>query len=120
VGINCTRIDRYPSILSSITSRFHRNSPPEEEEEGGKGPVPLTLVVYPNGGTLGDTFDHLTLRWKTDGGSRPDGRNISWEEEVAEVVQKCRDEWKDVIVGGCCQVYPPQIKRLRKKVNEVL
>lgn len=118
LGINCTRVDQYPSILSSITSRFHRGSPSEEEE--GKGPVPLTLVIYPNGGRFGDTFDHLTYRWTNDGGPRPDSRNITWEEEVVEVVQKCRDEWKDVIVGGCCRVYPPQIKRLREKVNEAL
>jgi homocysteine S-methyltransferase len=118
-GINCTRVDQYPSILSSITStRFHSRSPPGD---GGKGPaVPLTLVVYPNGGRLGDTFDHLTYRWKPEGGPRPDGGNISWEEEVVEVVQKCRGEWKDVIVGGCCRVYPPQIKTLREKVNERL
>ena len=116
LGINCTRIDQYPSILSSITSRFHPKSPSEE----GKAPVSLTLVVYPNGGRFGDTFDYPTHRWTNDGGPRPDGRNITWEEEVAEVVQKCRNEWKDVIVGGCCRVYPPQIKRLREKVNEAL
>lgn len=121
LGINCTRVDRYPSILSSIASRSHPKSPSEKEgEEGGKDPVPLTLVVYPNGGRLGDTFDHISYRWTTDGGPRPDGRNITWEEEVAEVVQRCRNEWKDVIVGGCCRVYPPQIKRLREKVNEGL
>ena len=111
LGINCTRIDRYPSILSSIVSRSHSKS---------KGPVPLTLVVYPNGGRLGDTFDHITYRWKTDGGPRPDGKNITWEEEVAEVVQKCRNKWKDIIVGGCCRVYPPRIQTLREKVNEAL
>ena len=116
-GVNCTRVDRYPSILSSITSRFHSKY---QSGEGGKAPTPLTLVVYPNGGRLGDTFDHLAYRWENDGGPRPDGRNITWEEEVAEVVEKCRDEWKDVIVGGCCRVYPPQIKALREKVNETL
>ena len=107
LGLNCTRIDRYPSILSSIAS-------------GGSEPVPLTLAVYPNGGRAGDTFDPLTHRWKNGGRPRPDGRNITWEEEVVEVVQKCRGKWKDVVVGGCCRVYPPQIKALREKVDEML
>ena len=111
LGLNCTRIDQYPSILSSVLSR-------SKLEE--KVTVPLTLVVYPNGGRFGDTFDLLTHRWENDGGPRPDGRNVTWEEEVVEVVQKCRDAWKDVIVGGCCRVYPPQIKALIEKVNEAL
>ena len=106
LGLNCTRIDQYSPILSSLTK--------------GKAPVPLTLIVYPNGGRLGDTFDHLTHRWENDGGPRPDGRNVTWEEEVVEVVQRCRGEWRDIIVGGCCRVYPPQIKTLREKVNEAL
>jgi homocysteine S-methyltransferase len=110
-GLNCTRIDQYPSILSSILSSFKPAS-------GGK--IPLTLVVYPNGGRFGDAFNLLTHRWENDGGPRPDGRNITWEEEVVEVVQKCQDQWMDVIVGGCCRVYPTQIERLRKKVNERL
>ena len=38
----------------SITSRSHPKSPSEE----GKAPVPLTLVVYPNGGRFGDTFGY--------------------------------------------------------------
>ena len=114
LGINCTRIDQYPSIISSIISNS-KYAPGVEII-----PVPLTLVVYPNGGRIGDTFDLFTHRWKNDGGPRPDGRNVTWEEEVAEVVQKCRDEWKDVIVGGCCRVYPAQIKTLREKVNEAL
>jgi len=114
LGINCTRIDQYPSILSSILSDSKYTLGVE------KTPVPLTLIVYPNGGRIGDRFDLLTYRWKNDGGSRPDGRNVTWEEEVVEVVQKCQDEWKDVIVGGCCRVYPPQIKILREKVNKGL
>ena len=113
LGLNCTRIDQYPAILSSILSASKSSS-----EEAV--PVPLTLVVYPNGGRFGDTFDVLTHRWENDGGSRPDGRDVTWEEEVVEVVQKCRGEWKDTIVGGCCRVYPPQIKILREKVNEAL
>ena len=115
LGLNCTMIDQYPSILSSIISSSKPKPTP-----GGKVPVPLTLVIYPNGGRPGDTFNTFTHRWENDGGPRPDGRNITWEEEVVEVVQKCRDEWKDVIVGGCCRVYPPQIKTLREKANEVL
>ena len=114
LGINCTRIDQYPSILSSIVSTSKYQS------SGEKVPIPLTLVVYPNGGRFGDTFDTVTHRWENDGGPRPDGRNITWEEEVVEVVQNCRGEWKDVIVGGCCRVYPPQIRTLRGKVNESL
>jgi homocysteine S-methyltransferase len=116
-GINCTRIDSYPSILSSIIS----NSKFASSEAGpDRRPVPLTLVVYPNGGRLGDTFDGLTHRWVNDGKRRADGRNITWDEEVVEVVQKCRGDWKDVIVGGCCRVYHPQIKTLREKVNGAL
>ena len=114
LGLNCTRIDQYPSILSSIVSTS------ESDSSGEKAPIPLTLVVYPNGGRFGDTFDTVTHRWENDGGPRPDGRSVTWEEEVVEVVQKCRDEWKDVIVGGCCRVYPPQIQTLREKVNESL
>jgi len=113
LGLNCTRIDQFPSILSSLIA--------SRSSEGEKVPIPLTLVVYPNGGRFGDTFDTVTHRWENDGGPRPDGRNVTtWEEEVVEVVQKCRGEWKDVIVGGCCRVYPPQIKALREKVNERL
>ena len=115
LGLNCTRIDQYPSILSSIVSTSSSKS-----VSGEKIPIPLTLVVYPNGGRFGDSFDTVTHRWENDGGPRPDGRNVTWEEEVVEVVQKCRGEWKDVIVGGCCRVYPPQIKMLREKVNESL
>ena len=106
-GLNCTRIDQYPSILSSITS-------------GSSEPIPLTLTVYPNGGKAGGTLDLLTYQWKNDGNRGPDGGNITWEEEVVEVVQKCRGKWKDVVVGGCCRVYPPQIKALREKVDEML
>ena len=113
LGLNCTRIDQYPSILSSIVSSSKPTS-------GGQLPIPLTLVVYPNGGRFGDTFDTVTHRWENGGGPRPDGRNVTWEEEVVEVVQKCRDVWKDVIVGGCCRVYPPQIRTLREKANEAL
>jgi len=109
LGLNCTRIDQYPSILSSISNSSGQNVP-----------IPLTLVVYPNGGRFGDTFDTVTHRWENDGGPRPDGRTVTWEEEVVEVVQRCRGEWKDVIVGGCCRVYPPQIQTLREKVNESL
>ena len=46
--------------------------------------------------------------------------NVTWEEEVVEVVQGCQGDWRDVVVGGCCRLYPPQITALRKKVNEVL
>jgi len=112
LGLNCTRIDRYSSILSSITSRSKYGSPSEK--------VPLTLVIYPNGGRLGDTFDSIAHRWKNDGRPRPDGKNITWEEEVVEVVQKCQGDWRDIVVGGCCRVYPPQITGLREKVDEVL
>jgi len=115
LGLNCTRIDQYPSILSSIVSTSS-----SKPVSGDKVPIPLTLVVYPNGGRFGDAFDTVTHRWENDGGPRPDGRNVTWEEEVVEVVQKCRGEWKDVIVGGCCRVYPPQIMALREKVNESL
>ena len=115
LGINCTRIDQYPSILSSILSNSKHASEASKATQ-----VPLTLVVYPNGGRFGDAFDPLTHRWKNDGVVRPDGRNVTWEEEVVEVVQKFRNEWKDFIVGGCCRVYPPQIKALKEKVNEAL
>ena len=114
LGINCTKIDQYPSILSSIVSNS-RFTPTAD-----KGPIPLTLVVYPNGGRLGETFDPLTYRWVNDGRPRPDGRKIAWEEEVIEVVQQCRGDWKDVIVGGCCRVYPPEVKTLRENVNKSL
>ena len=117
LGLNCTRIDQYPSILSSILS----NSNSTELGAGKKTPpVPLTLVVYPNGGRSGDIFDPLTHRWKNDGRPRPDGRNLTWEEEVVDIVRQYRDGWKDIIVGGCCRVYPPQIKKLREKVDQVL
>lgn len=109
LGVNCTRVDHYRSILSSITSGYNPDPP-----------IPLTLVVYPNGGRPGDRFDSATSRWINDGKARADDRDITWEEEVVEVVQNFRGEWKDVIVGGCCRVYPPQIKRLREKVKEGL
>ncbi|KAF9644568.1 Homocysteine S-methyltransferase [Thelephora ganbajun] len=113
-GLNCTKIDGYLSILSSIVSE------PKFVPGVEKGVIPLTLIVYPNGGRSGDTFDDLTRQWVNDGRPRLDGRNVTWEEEVVEVIQKCRDEWKDVIVGGCCLVDPPQIKELKEKVNKTL
>lgn len=127
LGINCTRIDQYLSILSSILSPSNfasREKNPgagdDEDEKGARQRVPLTLVVYPNGGRAGDTFDGLTYRWVNDGNPRPGGRDITWEEEVVEIVQNCRSDWKDVIVGGCCRVDPLQIKKLRERVNEAL
>ena len=114
LGLNCTRIDHYGSILSSLTLKF------TPKKRTPKTPIPLTLVVCPNGGRLGDTSNGIAHHWVDDGKPRPDGRTITWEEEVVEIVQKYRTDWKDVIVGGCCRVYPSQITKLREKVNQVL
>ena len=50
--------------------------------------------MYPNGERLGDTFDCFIYRWFNEEKPRPDGKNITCEEEVFEVVEKCRGDWK--------------------------
>lgn len=105
VGINCTKIQK----LRSLIKKF------ENAAAFLRMPLPH-LVIYPDGAN-DSTYDTASQKWVPQ-------KNAAivrdWDEEMFDILQEVqrRDKWAGIIVGGCCKTKPPNIARLRKRIDQ--
>jgi len=102
VGINCTKVGKLQKLIQ------------EFEAAARKLEIELPrLVIAPNGSN-GQRYDSSTQTWVGD--KVEEG---AWDERVWEVVEevKRRQQWKGIVVGGCCKTGAADIAKLRNKID---
>ncbi|KAL3417838.1 homocysteine s-methyltransferase [Phlyctema vagabunda] len=115
VGINCTKMAKLPGLIAEFEKEIAALVPSEAGSVG--------LVIYPDG-TNGEVYNTTTQEWEIpeprDGQVDAEQRAQSWDERIWDVVQQTRDRgfWSEIIVGGCCKTTPPDIERLRRRIDE--
>jgi homocysteine S-methyltransferase len=107
IGINCTNVWKLDSLLRQYEATIVHLL--------GKGDIQEwpALVLYPDG-TNGEVFSMESMSWVMPAALKHVDRT-PWELLVAEVVRatKSRGNWRQIVVGGCCQSNSDDIRRLR-------
>ncbi|KAL2757263.1 hypothetical protein ACRALDRAFT_2039731 [Sodiomyces alcalophilus JCM 7366] len=111
IGINCTKVGKLRSLISSYESAVAELVEAEEMDA-----FPPALVLYPDG-TNGEVYNTSTQTWELAEDIGP-GR-ASWETQLAEIVQETqsRGRWKTIVVGGCCKAGHRHVSRLGEEMR---
>ncbi len=104
IGINCTKVNKLPSLIRSFeTAALEQdlNLP--------------RLIIYPDGAGK-KVYDTTSQQWVG-----ANGEQLPWEQQVYDIVREVqvRRKWRGIIVGGCCKTTPKHIKKLKEKLEEL-
>ncbi|KAJ5833578.1 catalyzes methyl transfer from S-methylmethionine (SMM) to adenosyl-L-homocysteine [Penicillium riverlandense] len=113
IGINCTKIDKLPSLVSKFG-----DSVAARVSAGSLATAP-SLVLYPDG-TNGEVYNTTTQTWERPTGTRDDAKSrCPWESQLAEVVQDttASGHFLSFLVGGCCKASHADIKKLHDRLK---
>lgn len=110
IGINCTKIWKLERLIQLYELAV------EEAIRIGWLSEPPALVLYPDG-TNGEVYNTTTQTWELPSGEA--ARNITWDEQMANIVRQVQDRgrWKLVVVGGCCKASPVLVSKLRQRLE---
>lgn len=102
IGINCTSLERLPSLIADLTRTIPRVVSSS-----------MSLVLYPNGGE----YDTANQSWAP----RNDGDIGRWASKFADLLHTVvRDgHWKNVIAGGCCRTNYLHIEGLNQATKNL-
>ncbi|KAK4167154.1 homocysteine S-methyltransferase [Cladorrhinum sp. PSN259] len=113
IGINCTKVDKLPRLVTEFEQAVRKLV--DREDETKKLKEWPALVLYPDG-TRGEVYNVETKKWEVpEEGESEKKERTPWEVKVAEVVRETRErgQWREILVGGCCRCLPEDIARLR-------
>ncbi|MCJ1473684.1 hypothetical protein MMC13_002335 [Lambiella insularis] len=130
VGVNCTKTERLPALIEafeaaikstpSATARGRWNSGKGEWWSGDESCNSWPwLVVYPDG-TENESYNTTTQAWEASN-SKKIKEDVSWAEEILEIVNHTREKgkWSGVLLGGCCKTSPNDIKELKRRTERI-
>lgn len=109
VGINCTTVECLPALVAEMRQVVGNL------KTQGKIRTQPWLVLYPNGGGSYDIVNHT---WKERKGSKK-----AWTDTLVGIVKQEEGHsqiWDGIVVGGCCETGPQDIRNLRRELEGLL